>query len=275
MNVLELSEQEIIRRNSLEELRKMGINPYPAAEYVTNAFSTDIREQFKDDEVVYYMSSGASLDVAYSSSICLMMEMQWINSGSFHSAEALARIIDPEYGLIPPSVFIPAAETQGFIIPIGDAVLDLWSKNKMAERHQNTCTQTLRSITPSLPALLRAVKVLKRCADVGMEDLQTEDNIGKLITRTVSSPGESYAYVKCGDGYVWTDIDTLNSETDASQIFTFGNALIKAYTVDDPAVLVGPDYPAPAGPANYIPLYVLGGAILAAVIYLLITNKNR
>ena len=50
MNVLELSEQEIIRRNSLEELRKMGINPYPTAEYVTNAFSTDIREQFNDDD---------------------------------------------------------------------------------------------------------------------------------------------------------------------------------------------------------------------------------
>ena len=50
MNVLELSEQEIIRRNSLEELRNMGINPYPAAEYVTNAFSTDIREQFKDED---------------------------------------------------------------------------------------------------------------------------------------------------------------------------------------------------------------------------------
>ena len=81
--------------------------------------------------------------------------------------------------------------------------------------------------------------------------------------------------MKCWDGHVWTDIDTLNSKTDASQIFTFGNALIKAYTVDDPAVLVGPDYPAPAGPANYIPLYVLGVAILAAVIYLLITNKNR
>ena len=81
--------------------------------------------------------------------------------------------------------------------------------------------------------------------------------------------------MKCGNGYVWTDIDTLTSETDASQIFTFGNALIKAYTVDDSAVLVGPDYPAPAGPANYIPLYVLAGAILAAVIYLLVTNKNR
>ena len=34
MNVLELSEQEIIRRNSLNELRAMGIEPYPAAEYV-------------------------------------------------------------------------------------------------------------------------------------------------------------------------------------------------------------------------------------------------
>ena len=43
MNVLELSEQEIIRRNSLNELRAMGIEPYPAAEYVTNAFSTDIK----------------------------------------------------------------------------------------------------------------------------------------------------------------------------------------------------------------------------------------
>ena len=44
MNVLELSEQEIGRRESLQELRNMGINPYPAAEYATNAFSTDIRE---------------------------------------------------------------------------------------------------------------------------------------------------------------------------------------------------------------------------------------
>ena len=50
MNVLELSEQEIIRRNSLNEMRAMGIDPYPAAEYVTNAFSTDIKDEFKDDE---------------------------------------------------------------------------------------------------------------------------------------------------------------------------------------------------------------------------------
>lgn len=50
MNVLELSEQEIGRRQSLQELRKMGIDPYPAAEYPTNAFSTDIKAEFKDDE---------------------------------------------------------------------------------------------------------------------------------------------------------------------------------------------------------------------------------
>ena len=50
MNVLDLSEQEIGRRQSLQELRSMGIDPYPAAEFPTNAFSTEIKENFKDDE---------------------------------------------------------------------------------------------------------------------------------------------------------------------------------------------------------------------------------
>lgn len=49
MNILELSEQEIFRRNSLTELRELGIDPYPAAEYPTNAFSTEIRDTFDDD----------------------------------------------------------------------------------------------------------------------------------------------------------------------------------------------------------------------------------
>ncbi len=49
MNVLELSEQELGRRQSLQELRDMGIDPYPAAEYPTNAFSTDIRDEFSDE----------------------------------------------------------------------------------------------------------------------------------------------------------------------------------------------------------------------------------
>lgn len=48
MNLLELSEQEIGRRNALEELRRMGINPYPAAEFPVNAYSADIRNEFTD-----------------------------------------------------------------------------------------------------------------------------------------------------------------------------------------------------------------------------------
>lgn len=50
MNVLELSEQEIIRRQSLQELKNMGIDPYPAAEYPTDAFSTDIKNNFNSFE---------------------------------------------------------------------------------------------------------------------------------------------------------------------------------------------------------------------------------
>ena len=51
MNVLELSEQEINRRNNLQALKDMGIEPYPAAEYPTDAFSTDIIAEFKDPAV--------------------------------------------------------------------------------------------------------------------------------------------------------------------------------------------------------------------------------
>ncbi len=50
MNILELSEQEIVRREALAELRNLGIEPYPAAEYPTNAFSTDIIAEFKDED---------------------------------------------------------------------------------------------------------------------------------------------------------------------------------------------------------------------------------
>ncbi|MEE1223047.1 MAG: lysine--tRNA ligase [Bacteroidaceae bacterium] len=49
MNILELSEQEIVRRNNMQALRDLGIDPYPAAEYPTNAFSTDIRNEFTDE----------------------------------------------------------------------------------------------------------------------------------------------------------------------------------------------------------------------------------
>ncbi|MDD3490093.1 MAG: lysine--tRNA ligase [Paludibacter sp.] len=45
----ELSEQELLRRQSLNELRNLGIDPYPAALYPTDAFSTDIKTEFNDE----------------------------------------------------------------------------------------------------------------------------------------------------------------------------------------------------------------------------------
>ena len=52
MNVLELSEQEIIRRQSLEEMRRRGIEPYPAALYPVNAYTDEIKAGFADDAPV-------------------------------------------------------------------------------------------------------------------------------------------------------------------------------------------------------------------------------
>ena len=50
MNTPELSEQEQIRRKSLEELRKLGINPYPAAEYKTNVFAREIMDKYSPEK---------------------------------------------------------------------------------------------------------------------------------------------------------------------------------------------------------------------------------
>lgn len=50
MNILELSEQEIFRRESLQQLRELGIEPYPAALYKVDAYSTEIKENFNEEE---------------------------------------------------------------------------------------------------------------------------------------------------------------------------------------------------------------------------------
>jgi len=46
MTTISLSEQEIIRRNSLQKLRELGIDPYPAAQYPVNALTGEIRKDF-------------------------------------------------------------------------------------------------------------------------------------------------------------------------------------------------------------------------------------
>ncbi len=49
---IELSEQEQFRRDSLNRLREMGIDPYPAALYPVDSYSTDIKASFKDEDPV-------------------------------------------------------------------------------------------------------------------------------------------------------------------------------------------------------------------------------
>lgn len=53
MSQLELSEQEQFRRKALEELRKAGIDPYPAEEYIINVSTSEIKENFKQEKKNY------------------------------------------------------------------------------------------------------------------------------------------------------------------------------------------------------------------------------
>lgn len=50
MSTQDLSEQELLRRKSREDLQNMGINPYPAAEYLVTGYSKDIINEFEDDQ---------------------------------------------------------------------------------------------------------------------------------------------------------------------------------------------------------------------------------
>ena len=52
LKVLELSEQEIVRRQNMQALRDMGIEPYPAAEFPVTAWSTDIVNDFVDLPII-------------------------------------------------------------------------------------------------------------------------------------------------------------------------------------------------------------------------------
>ena len=63
MNTLELSEQEQIRRNSLAELRKLGINPYPAAKYEVTATAAQIAEQYDPEATLYNKVFKKLLDI--------------------------------------------------------------------------------------------------------------------------------------------------------------------------------------------------------------------
>ena len=48
-----LSEQEILRRESLQQLRELGINPYPAEAFTATAFAQDIKDNFEKNPEIY------------------------------------------------------------------------------------------------------------------------------------------------------------------------------------------------------------------------------
>ena len=60
MSNLNLSEQEQIRRESLVELRKLGIDPYPAALYLVDTLSTDIEANFEEGKKVIVVDPSPS-----------------------------------------------------------------------------------------------------------------------------------------------------------------------------------------------------------------------
>lgn len=78
-------------------------------------------------------------------------------------------------------------------------VLGLWSRNKMAERGQKTYAEALRSITRTLPALLRAVKVLKRSADVGLCDAEVSGLARRCAERMEALAGASDPEARVGE----------------------------------------------------------------------------
>ena len=50
---MQLSEQEVIRRNSLKEIEKLGINAYPQAEYKVNAYANEVHEKYPNDNTLF------------------------------------------------------------------------------------------------------------------------------------------------------------------------------------------------------------------------------
>ena len=54
----ELSEQEIIRRESLQKLKELGVNPYPAAKFEASITSNQIQEKYKQDNNLEVVMAG-------------------------------------------------------------------------------------------------------------------------------------------------------------------------------------------------------------------------
>ena len=144
-----------------------------------------------------------------------------VHSGGIHSAEALARIIDPEYGTVPPSIFIPAAETEGYIIPIGDMIMEqvfrFISEHDLASLGLQFIEVNLsvaQCMESCLPEKIRALQQ-KYGVDPSRINLEitetTFENISEIMLENISKlvqMGYSFALDDYGIGY--SNIQRIN-----------------------------------------------------------------
>ena len=137
-----------------------------------------------------------------------------VRSGSFHSAEALARINDPEFGLISPSAFIPAAETMGLIVPLGNKIMeqvfrfvsehDLKAMGLAYVEMNLSVAQCMQTSLPeTVAALQKKYGVDPR--EINLEITETTfENISEVMLENVNeliSMGYSFALDDYGIGY--------------------------------------------------------------------------
>ena len=144
-----------------------------------------------------------------------------VATGAYRSAEALARLNDPEYGEIPPAIFIPAAETLGLILPIGDAVLEQVFRfvgehdlDALGLQYIEINLSVAQCMQSSLPAKILG---LQRKYDVDPKRINLEitettfENISELMQENVSElirMGYSFTLDDYGIGY--SNIQRLN-----------------------------------------------------------------
>lgn len=113
----DLTEQKDILKfgHNFFQLGQPGRSFYQASELI----------QTRDFEIVNHMDEILNRAINGNSLEMYFQPIYDVRTGSFRSAEALARLQDREYGMISPALFIPAAESTGLILKMGEKIVDL------------------------------------------------------------------------------------------------------------------------------------------------------
>ncbi|MCR4658450.1 MAG: EAL domain-containing protein [Lachnospiraceae bacterium] len=137
-----------------------------------------------------------------------------VRDESFTSAEALIRLKDDTYGAISPGLFIPAAESMGLILPIGDFVLDTVFRfishndiKSLGLEYIDINLSVAQCLQQNLPAKIRKLQEEYRIdpSQVNFEITETSyDDIGNLAERNIQElveMGYSFSLDDYGTGY--------------------------------------------------------------------------